>query len=164
MANWLSDEIRRGQICDTCREEACKRFCWEASRKVALRRPSHRRKDIIKINFKQAVMAWTVFIWLRTGTSGGLLWTRLRTLEFHIVRGIAWLACEPNVLSRWAPLHGVMFTSVTTLNPLQCLTKAGNSAQTTVTPHTYVTDREVRDAQKFLRPPQNNQPVIFAHA
>ena len=33
-----------------------------------------------------------------------------------------------------------------------------------VTPHTYVTDRQVRNAQKYLRPPQNNQTVIFAYA
>jgi hypothetical protein len=35
---------------------------------------------------------WTWCIWLRIGTSGGLLWTRQWTFGFHRRRGISWLA------------------------------------------------------------------------
>jgi hypothetical protein len=34
---------------------------------------------------------WSGFIWLRIGTSGGLLWTPQRTFGFHKRRGISWL-------------------------------------------------------------------------
>jgi hypothetical protein len=39
-----------------------------------LRRPRHRRKTLLKwISGKQGGRIWTGFMWLRTGTSGGLL-------------------------------------------------------------------------------------------
>jgi hypothetical protein len=42
--------------------------------KRPLRRPGHRWKDDIKIDLLEIERrAWTGFIWLRTGTSGGLL-------------------------------------------------------------------------------------------
>jgi hypothetical protein len=37
---------------------------------------------------------WTGLIWLRIGTSGGLLWRRWWTLGFHKIRGIFWLTEE----------------------------------------------------------------------
>ena len=36
--------------------------------------------------------AWTGLIWLRTGTGRSRLWMRSRTLGFHKIRGISWLA------------------------------------------------------------------------
>jgi hypothetical protein len=35
---------------------------------------------------------WTGFIWLRIGTSGGILWTRWWKFGLHKRRGISWLA------------------------------------------------------------------------
>jgi hypothetical protein len=35
---------------------------------------------------------WTLFIWLRIGTGGGILWTRKWTFGFHKRRGISWSA------------------------------------------------------------------------
>jgi hypothetical protein len=43
------------------------------SLKVAFKKPSRRGENNIKMYFKQAVAAWTVFSWLRTGISSGLL-------------------------------------------------------------------------------------------
>jgi len=37
---------------------------------------------------------WIGFIWVRIGTSDGLLWMRWRTLRFHRVRGISCVAEE----------------------------------------------------------------------
>jgi hypothetical protein len=34
---------------------------------------------------------WTIFIWLRTGTSGRLLWTQYWTFRFHERCKIPWL-------------------------------------------------------------------------
>jgi hypothetical protein len=41
---------------------------------------------------KYIVWVWTGFIWLRIGSSGGLLWTRQWTFGFHKWRRIYWLA------------------------------------------------------------------------
>jgi hypothetical protein len=41
---------------------------------------------------KQNGKLWTGFNWLRTGTSGGLMWTRQWTFGFHKRRGISWVA------------------------------------------------------------------------
>jgi hypothetical protein len=40
-------------------------------------------------------------IWLRTETSGGLLWTWYWTLGFHKMRKISWLTEQPAVLQEW---------------------------------------------------------------
>jgi hypothetical protein len=42
--------------------------------------------------FPQCEKLWTGFIWLKIGTGGGILWTRLSTLRFHKSRRIPWLA------------------------------------------------------------------------
>jgi len=46
---------------------------------------------------------WIGFIWLRTGTDGGLLWRRLWAFGFHKMRGISWVAEEE--LVRKCPAH-----------------------------------------------------------
>jgi hypothetical protein len=38
------------------------------------------------------MLAWTGFVWQRTGTSGGLLWTRPWTCGFHKRMAISWPA------------------------------------------------------------------------
>jgi hypothetical protein len=44
--------------------------------KIPLGIHRNRWKDNIKMNLKkQDWVAWTGFVWLRKGTSGGLLWT-----------------------------------------------------------------------------------------
>jgi hypothetical protein len=40
------------------------------------------------------VMVWTGSIWLRIGTSGGLLWTRWWTFGFHRMLGSSWVAAQ----------------------------------------------------------------------
>jgi hypothetical protein len=37
---------------------------------------------------------WIGLIWLRIGTSGGLLWTRWWTFEFHKMLRISWMAAQ----------------------------------------------------------------------
>ena len=37
----------------------------------------------------QEERAWAKFIWLRIGTSEGLLWKRGRTVTFHKIQGIS---------------------------------------------------------------------------
>jgi hypothetical protein len=39
-------------------------------------------------------MVWIGSIWLRIGTSGGLLWTRLWTFGFHKTLGSSWVAAQ----------------------------------------------------------------------
>jgi hypothetical protein len=39
-------------------------------------------------------MVWTGSIWLRIGTSGGLLWTRWWTFGFHKMVGSYWVAAQ----------------------------------------------------------------------
>jgi len=47
----------------------------------------------IKMNLKGiGCWIWAGFIWLRIGTSGGILWIRQWTFEFQERRGISWLA------------------------------------------------------------------------
>jgi hypothetical protein len=46
------------------------------------------RMDLREIRWN----VWTGCIWLRIGTSDGLLWTRLWTFGFHKRWGISWLA------------------------------------------------------------------------
>jgi hypothetical protein len=41
--------------------------------KRPLKRPTHRRVDVIKIYLRQNAVVWTGLIWLRIETSGGLL-------------------------------------------------------------------------------------------
>jgi len=51
------------------------------------------RKTILKWVLKRQVgKVWTVFIWLRVRTSGGLFWTRWWALEYHKSLGISWPA------------------------------------------------------------------------
>jgi len=44
-----------------------------------------------RIILKQIVGIWTGFIWLRAGTSDGLLWTQYCIYGFHKWRGISWI-------------------------------------------------------------------------
>jgi hypothetical protein len=39
-------------------------------------------------------MVWTGSIWLKIGTSGGLLWTRQWTFGFHKMLGSSWVAVQ----------------------------------------------------------------------
>jgi hypothetical protein len=41
---------------------------------------------------KEVKRVWTGFMWLRIGTSGGLLWTQQCTFNFHETRRISWIA------------------------------------------------------------------------
>ena len=50
-----------------------KGFGGEIRRKEPLGRPRCRWEDSIKIDFEQDGRVWTVLIWLRRVTSGGLL-------------------------------------------------------------------------------------------
>jgi hypothetical protein len=55
---------------------------------------------ILRWILKESVRrAWTEFIWLRTGTSGRLLWIQERTFGFHKIRRISCLAEE--LLASW---------------------------------------------------------------
>jgi hypothetical protein len=49
------------------------------------------------------------FIWLRTQTSGGLLWTRQWTFGLHKRRGISWLAERTIIFLKRNLFHGVKF-------------------------------------------------------
>jgi hypothetical protein len=54
--------------------DACGVLVIKSERWRLLVRPNHRWQDNTKMAFKQYDgMAWTDFIWLRKGTSGGLL-------------------------------------------------------------------------------------------
>jgi len=58
-------------------------------------RPRYRWEDNIKINFQGiGCGAWIGLIWLKTGKSDGLFWTRWWTLMFRCVIGISRLAEE----------------------------------------------------------------------
>jgi hypothetical protein len=58
-------------------------------------RPRRRWEDNIKMHLREVGWeAWTGLIWLRIGTGGELLWTRLWTFGFHKMRGISWVAQE----------------------------------------------------------------------
>jgi hypothetical protein len=46
----------------------------------------------IRILKRVELWVWTGYIWLRIGPSGGLLWTRFRTLGLYKMLGISWLA------------------------------------------------------------------------
>jgi hypothetical protein len=48
-------------------------------------------KSILK---KYSVSVWTGLIWLRTGTSGSLLWTWKLTIRFHKILGNSWSAAK----------------------------------------------------------------------
>jgi hypothetical protein len=56
---------------------------------------------------KQCGMVWIGCIWIRTGTSGGTLWTRNWTFGFRKRWGISWLAEWLINFSRWTRHHGV---------------------------------------------------------
>jgi hypothetical protein len=51
--------------------------------RLSLGRPRRRQEDNIKMCLKQRGWVWSVLFWLRTGTSGGLLWTRQWNFWFH---------------------------------------------------------------------------------
>jgi hypothetical protein len=48
--------------------------------------------DNIKIDLRE--IGWDGMIWLRIGTSGGLLWTRQWTFEFHKMLRSSWVAAQ----------------------------------------------------------------------
>ena len=55
-------------------------------------------EDNIKTIFREVGLeTWTGSIWLRTGTSDGLLWMRWWTFGFHKMRGISWVAEDLSV-------------------------------------------------------------------
>ena len=69
---------------------ACKVLVRKHDGKRQLVRPRRRMRDnAIESSRKQVEEAWTGLIWLRIGTSGWLLRTRLRTFGFHKMRVIS---------------------------------------------------------------------------
>ena len=68
--------------------------CWgKLKGKKALGRPWCRYQDNNGMDLQQMGSGvWNGLIWLRIGTSGGLLWMRQWTFGFHKMRGISWLA------------------------------------------------------------------------
>jgi hypothetical protein len=80
---------------------------WPEGRRP-LGTPRRRWKDNINwILGKWGLGMWIGLIWLRVGTSGGVLWTRWWTFGFHKMRGISWLAERTLSFSRRILLHGV---------------------------------------------------------
>jgi hypothetical protein len=55
------------------KRNACRILMGKPEGKKPLGRRRHRWVDNIKIDFRQDRMVWTGLIWLRIGTSGGLL-------------------------------------------------------------------------------------------
>ena len=64
---------------------------WTPQGRTWLARPGHKWEDNINMDIEDSGIGQ---IWLRIWTSGGLLWTRQRTLGFHKIRGIFWLVEE----------------------------------------------------------------------
>jgi hypothetical protein len=65
--------------------------------KRPLGRPRRRWVDSIKIDLREIgwdSIVWTGLIWLRIGTSGGLLRTRLLTFGFHKMLGSSGVAAQ----------------------------------------------------------------------
>jgi hypothetical protein len=60
--------------------------------KRSLGRPRRMWADIIKMNLRENGMIEIGLIWLRIGTSGGLLWTQKWTFGFHKMLGSSWVA------------------------------------------------------------------------
>jgi hypothetical protein len=59
------------------RRQAYKILVGKSEGKRPLGRPWRRWEDNIRVNVSKRVgRLWTGFIWLRTGTKDGLLWTR----------------------------------------------------------------------------------------
>jgi hypothetical protein len=60
-------------------------------------------------------MVWIRLIWLRIGTSGGLLWTWYWTFGFHKMLGISWVAhigsfSRGTQLDEWVSIYPYPFT------------------------------------------------------
>jgi hypothetical protein len=63
-----------GGACSTNEErDAYRILVGKLKGKRSLGKPRRRRADTIKIDLRQNVMVWIELIWLRIGTSGGLL-------------------------------------------------------------------------------------------
>jgi hypothetical protein len=67
---------------------------WWESQKRPLARPRRTWVDNIKIDLRQDGMVWIGLIWLRIGTSGGLLWPRYWIFGFHKMPGSSWVAAQ----------------------------------------------------------------------
>jgi hypothetical protein len=67
-----------GRACSTngAKRNAYRILVGKPEEKRPLERPRHRRVDNVKMDLREDGVVWTGLIWLRTGTSGGLLWTR----------------------------------------------------------------------------------------
>jgi hypothetical protein len=82
------DQVKEDEMGRACRTHG-KRIAYRVlvgkpERKRPLGRLRHRREDIIKwIWEKYDAVDWTGFIWLRIGTSGGLLTTLQQTFGFN---------------------------------------------------------------------------------
>jgi hypothetical protein len=59
------------------------------------------------VSGKQGFGMWIGFVWFRTGTGGGLLWTGWWAFGFHKMRGISWPAERTLCFSRRTLLRGV---------------------------------------------------------
>jgi hypothetical protein len=63
--------------------------------KIPLGKPRRRWVDNIEI-YLRAIgwVVWAGSVWLRVGTSGGLLWTRWWTFGFHKILGSSWVPAQ----------------------------------------------------------------------
>jgi hypothetical protein len=66
------------------------------------KRPKRKKVDILE---RWDGILWILFIWLRIGTIGGLLWTRWWTFGFHKMLGNFLSSCKIGGFSRRAQLH-----------------------------------------------------------
>lgn len=62
---------------------------------ISFGRPRHRWEDNVKMDIqKKRLGAWSGLVWLRRGSSGGLLWTWEWTFGFYKMRTVGWIAEE----------------------------------------------------------------------
>jgi hypothetical protein len=75
---FYNDEVKKDAMDSACSTNGTKRntyriFMGKPERKRLLGRPRRRWVDNIKVDFRQDDMVWIGFVWLRIGSSGGLL-------------------------------------------------------------------------------------------
>jgi hypothetical protein len=89
-------------MCSTCSTNGEKRNLYsilegKPEGKRPLGRPRRRWVNNVKMYIREIGrdgMIWIGLIWLRIGTSGGLLWTRYWTFGFHKMLESTWVAAQ----------------------------------------------------------------------
>jgi hypothetical protein len=113
MVIWTGHVTRMGE-----KRNTYNMLVWKPEAKRALGRPMRRREDNLRMNLMEIRWVWNGFVWLRIGTSGGLLWTQKWTFRFHKRRGISWLAewllasqglCSMSQFTKGLSWHPVVF-------------------------------------------------------